>query len=231
MASRGPERPKANMALFLRGPGMSQARTFGRPRPRIETLSDLIFGLSLSIGAIGLIGSAPVSAGEINSHLAAFIFTFLILITSWLTYTAQMSVLPVETRLVAFLNVVMLLLVAMVPYLLNNVALVNPGLSSSEASAIRDYASVLFGLDLAGILAILGVFAHVLTIEEKGLVAPEYVTRFRNSRNRIFILSAILLVSLAPQFWTLTLLDVPLRLYVWYIPIIVYWVVRLRRDF
>lgn len=84
---------------------------------------------------------------------------------------------------------------------------------------------------MAAILAILGVFAHVLTIEEKGLVAPEFLKRFRNNRNRIFILSGILLVSLLPQFWTVTLLEVPLRLYVWYIPIIVYWAVRLRRDF
>ncbi len=32
-----------------------------RPRPRIETLADLVFGLSLSIGAIGLIASAPTT--------------------------------------------------------------------------------------------------------------------------------------------------------------------------
>src|SRR5256885_387640 len=55
-----------------------------RPRPRIETLADLVFGLSLSIGAIGLIASAPSTQSEINSHIYAFGFTFLVLITAWI---------------------------------------------------------------------------------------------------------------------------------------------------
>src|SRR2546426_3972533 len=65
-----------------------------RPRPRIETLADLVFGLSLSIGAIGLIASAPTTQSEINSHIYAFGFTFLVLITAWIIYTTYMSVLP-----------------------------------------------------------------------------------------------------------------------------------------
>ncbi len=65
-----------------------------RPRPRIETLADLVFGLSLSIGAIGLIASSPTTQAEINSHIFAFGFTFLVLITAWIIYTTYMSVLP-----------------------------------------------------------------------------------------------------------------------------------------
>src|SRR5437879_12613178 len=87
-----------------------------RPRPRIETLADLVFGLSLSIGAIGLIASAPATQGEINSHIYAFGFTFLVLITAWIIYTTFMSVLPGEVRAMKFFNVVMLLLVAAIHY-------------------------------------------------------------------------------------------------------------------
>src|SRR5713101_10062123 len=105
-----------------------------RPRPRIETLADLVFGLSLSIGAIGLIASAPTSQGEINSHIFAFGFTFLVLITAWIIYTTYMSVLPGETRAVTFLNVALLLLVAIVPYLLNSVEVANTALTVEEAS-------------------------------------------------------------------------------------------------
>src|SRR3989442_11441804 len=109
-----------------------------RPRPRIETLADLVFGLSLSIGAIGLIASAPTTQSEINSHILAFGFTFLVLITAWIIYTTYMSVLPAETKSVMFLNVALLLLVALVPYVLNSGGLGNPALSPAESSALRD---------------------------------------------------------------------------------------------
>ena len=105
---------------------MQQTGGVVHPRPRIETLADLIFGLSLSIGSIALIANPPKSAGEITTHILAFAYTFFVLITAWLIYTTYMSVLPVETRTVTFLNVGLLLLVAIVPYLLNGVEVATP---------------------------------------------------------------------------------------------------------
>lgn len=197
-----------------------------RPRPRIETLADLIFGLSLSIGSIALIASPATSPDQINGHIVAFAFTFLILITCWIIYTTFMSVLPVETPSFTFINVVLLLLVALVPYLLNGVEITDPSLTAVQASAIRDYASTLFALDLASILAVLAVFAHVISLEEKKLVAPEIVALFRAGRNRMVVISVIMAVSIAPQFWQVSLFGVPARLYVWYVPLISYWVGR-----
>ena len=198
-----------------------------RPRPRIETLADLVFGLSLSVGAIGLIASSPTTQGEINNHIFAFGFTFLVLITAWIIYTTYMSVLPGDTRAVTFLNVALLLLVAIVPYLLNSVELSNPSLSPAEASAIGAYASSLFTLDLTGLMVILAAFAHVISLEEKNLVAPELARLFRNGRNRMMILSVATAISIAPQFWEWTLFGVPVRLYIWYVPFISYWVGRI----
>ena len=201
-----------------------------RPRPRIETLADLIFGVSLGIGSLVLISQLPTSSGEINSHIAAFVFTFLILITAWLVYTTDMSVLPVENTAVTFLNIGLLLLVALVPYLLNGVELVNPSLTPSQASAIRDYSSSLFAIDLTGILAILAIFAHVISIEEKRLVAPELVALFRDGRNRLLVLAAVMGVTVLPIFWQVTLFGFPLRLYAWYLPLVSYWVGRAVRP-
>ena len=198
-----------------------------RPRPRIETLADLVFGLSLSVGAIGLIASSPTTQGEINNHIFAFGFTFLVLITAWIIYTTYMSVLPGDTRAVTFLNVALLLLVAIVPYLLNSVELSNPSLSPAEASAIGAYASTLFTLDLTGLMVILAAFAHVISLEEKNLVAPELARLFRNGRNRMITLSVATAISIAPQFWEWTLFGVPVRLYIWYVPFISYWVGRI----
>src|SRR6266568_3214339 len=71
------------------------------PRPRLETLSDLIYGLSLSIGAISLVitNNQASTASDINRNILEFLFVFLILITSWIIYTSDMSVNPVRDRL------------------------------------------------------------------------------------------------------------------------------------
>ena len=197
-----------------------------RPRPRIETLADLVFGLSLSIGSIALIANPPSKIGDITTHILAFAYTFFVLITAWLIYTTYMSVLPTETRTVTFLNVGLLLLVAIVPYLLNGVEVVNPALRPDEVSAVQDYSSMLFALDLGGILIILATFAHVISVEERKLVAPDLVTLFKNGRNRMALLALLILASVAPQFWQWTFLGIPLRLYLWYPPLISYWVGR-----
>ena len=209
---------------------MQQSSAGVRPRPRIETLADLVFGLSLSIGSIALIANPPKSAGEITTHILAFAYTFFVLITAWLIYTTYMSVLPVETRTVTFLNVGLLLLVAIVPYLLNGVEVANPLLTPEEVSTIQNYSSTLFALDLGGILLILATFAHVISLEEKKLVAPELVTLFRSGRNRMAVLAVLTLISVAPEFWEWTLLGVPIRLYLWYPPLISYWVRRAVRP-
>jgi hypothetical protein len=197
-----------------------------RPKARIESLADLIFGFALSIGAIALIGAPSASAADINTRIFEFMFTFFILITAWLIYTTQMSVLPVETRTVTFLNVVLLALVAVVPYLLNNVDFANPALSPSDASALQNYASILFVIDLVAILVILSTYAHIIASEEKKLVEPEIAKRFVRARNIQLMLSILLLLSLFPQLWDWKLFSVHLRLYVWYIPLLVYWIQR-----
>ena len=59
-------------------------------RPRLETLSYLIYGLSLSIGAISLVitNSTRSNAIDIDRNILEFLFVFLILITSSIVYTA-----------------------------------------------------------------------------------------------------------------------------------------------
>ena len=190
----------------------------------------MIFGLSLSIGSIGLLANSPATLVEVNNHILAVAFTFLIFITAWLVYTTYMSVLPTETKSVMFLNVALLLLVALVPYLLNSVELVNPALTPAESSALQDYSSTLFTLDLTGIMVILAAFAHVISLEEKKLVARDLAELFRNGRNRLAVLAVLVAVSIAPQFWEWTLLGVPTRLYVWYVPLVSYWVGRVLRP-
>jgi len=142
-----------------------------------------------------------------------------------MVYTFQLSVLPVETRLVTFLNVIMLTLVALTPYLLNNVEYFG-----STSDGVPEYASILFAIDLAGMLAILATFSHVISIEENALVEYQVAQVFRQSRNVQFVLCILIACSITPIFWQLRFLTIPVRIYFWLIPIAVYWVRRFRQP-
>ena len=142
-----------------------------RPRPRIQSLSDLIFGLALSIGALNLISSKPADTQALFGNIATFGFSFLVLIFVWFRYTEIMSVLPVETTRTRALNTVMLFLVAIEPYLFNQISF---GFTSpSNPTLPQDAASATYALDIGAIWAILAAFTHILTVEEKKLVAPD----------------------------------------------------------
>ncbi len=178
-----------------------------RPRPRLESLSDLIYGLSLSIGAISLVitNAQSSTVSDINRNVLEFLFVFLLLITSWIIYTSDMSVLPIETRLVTFLNVVLLILVAIFPYLFDQVV------STFNPDSVQEYASILFTADLAGTLVIMASFAHIIAREEEHLVDGEIMIRFRTARNRMSVLTVVVLLSLAAP-WDWLFLGVHVRL-------------------
>ncbi len=194
------------------------------PRPRIETRSDLIFGLALSVGAIALISTPPDHFGQILGDILGFSFSFLILISFWLRYTEIMSVLPVENRTIVILNVIMLLLVAMEPYLFNLVTLFNHAINNPS---LIDAASVMFALDLAGIMAILGFFANELAIEERNLVPKSFLVRYKRTRNIFLSYAGVFLLTTLPPFWQYQIGGTPIRFVLWIIPLVFFWVGRL----
>lgn len=53
----------------------------------------------------------------------------------WINNTASMSVLRIETRRVMVLNVIMLLLVALIPFMLDAVELSNSSLTESRVTS------------------------------------------------------------------------------------------------
>ena len=84
-----------------------------RPRPRIESLTDLVFGLAPSIGSIILISKQPSKPDDLYRAIAWFGFSFLILIQIWFRFTEIMLVLPVQTTWTRVLNTILLFLVAL----------------------------------------------------------------------------------------------------------------------
>jgi uncharacterized membrane protein len=189
------------------------SRQAQRPRPRIESLTDLVFGLALSIGAISLISNKPADSGALAQAIAAFGFSFLILIQIWFRFTEIMSVLPIETAGTRVLNSILLFLVALEPYLFNILGF----FMTPQPSGPVDAASSIYALDIGAIYGILAMFTNILATEERKLVAPGLLRKYRLSRDLEILVAIIFLVSAIPQLWTLN--D---RYYIWATTFFVY---------
>ncbi len=192
----------------------------GRPRPRIEGLSDLIFGLALSIGAISLVGniSSIISDGILAEVIVIYAFSFLILISVWLRYTRIMSVLPLENYRTAVLNVALLFTVSIEPFLFNLLQL--------GANQIKDFASQVYAGDLGIMMAILGGFSFVLTSEEKHLIPKDLIREFKMQSAIMFMAAAFFLISIPIPFSYMATPNLPLRDALWIVPFILSGVVR-----
>src|SRR5437879_1884102 len=123
------------------------------PKPRIESLSDLIFGLALSIGALALIAQPVLTAADLLRDLVDFAFGFIVLIAVWVRYTGSITYLTIETHGVLRLNILMLFLVAIEPYLFNQVF---GSLSAPQVDrALANLASAAYAVDLSALMGVL----------------------------------------------------------------------------
>jgi uncharacterized membrane protein len=195
------------------------------PRARIQTLSDLVFGLALSIGALALINQQPHDLGQLSFSLFAFAFSFLILVNVWYRYSTIMSVLPVETAGLIVLNLFMLFLVSVEPYLLNLLVF-----QTSLYSAVGEYVSIFYGLDIAALNLVIGWFVHALANEEKRLVPREMLRHYRLVRNFMFTGAAVFVLSLFPFFWVWRIAGFPVRIIMWVATLPLGWVMRFARK-
>ncbi len=196
-----------------------------RPKAPIKSLSDLIFGLALSIGTISLIAGVPKNPYDIAEDLLQFGFSFLILISVWMSYSSIISVLPLEDQTTIMLNIVLLFLVSIEPYLFwLNATYIADVLKDATLLAS---ASSFYAIDMAGLMVIIALFAHQLSFEEKKLVPPSSLRRYRKFRNTLIVSACIFMVSILPQFWSLTLWGVPLRFLIWFVPVGLSWVWRI----
>jgi len=195
----------------------------GRPRPRIESLSDLIFGLALSLSAYSLLTRPPTTLTALATDILAFTFSFLILISVWIRYTGIMSVLPLENQTIRMLNVAMLFTVSLVPYLFNLVTL----FSRANETIVVEYASVFFAADMAALVVILAFFVNELAIEERQLIAAELMEPYRKVRNYMGLSAVLFVFTMLPEFWVWRFLGVPLRFCLWPIAIAIFWIRQL----
>jgi len=193
---------------------MTEGTTSSSVRPRIQSLSDLIFGLALSIGALTLIGQKPSDFQGLVLSILYYGFSFLILINIWRSYTLTMSLLPVETAKLINLNILLLFLVSIEPYLFNQL------LASSLVMAQN--VSILYAFDLGGLVTIQAFFTHSLISEKKKSIPEQLLREYKFRRAYQLIIAVIFFVSTIPVFWTWRMelsntANIPLRLIFWFI--------------
>jgi uncharacterized membrane protein len=182
------------------------------PRPRIQTLSDLIFGLALSIGAITLLTEKPSSVIDLASSLLGFGWAFLILALVWLRYTRIMSVLPVETGRMMAANMLLLFLVSIEPYLYNLISVSFVPLPGQLDSGIT---TALYAADMGSMFLIIAYFTHEVTIEERKLIPKKLLMSYRLQKNTTIVTAALFLFSTLPIFWVLTVFGLQVRFILW----------------
>ncbi len=193
---------------------MAEEKQRSTPKSRIESLSDLIFGLALSIGALTLIGQPPSDFTALVLAILYYGFSFLILIRVWYSYTQIISDLRVETRNGVFTNVGLLFLVSIEPFLFNQL------LSSKIPS---EYVSILFALDLGGLFAIQAFMTSSILTDKRRPI--HLLNHYRLLRNALVISAAIFFISALPIFWTLAIpinqnTQIHIRFLIWTIPLI-----------
>ena len=176
----------------------------------------MLFGLAVAISAIPLLLRLPVRPFGIVLDILEFAFSFLILVSVWLGYWIIMSVLPMEDGTIVALNIALLFLVSIEPYLFY----LNITFDLVSHELLLNTASTLYALDMTGLMLILALFTRQLAKEEKSLVPKTELGKFKRVRDTLLISAALFAISILPIFWTTQLYGQPLRFYFWVIPLI-----------
>jgi len=169
----------------------------------------------LAISTIPLISRLPQKPFGMIVDISEFGFGFLILISVWMGYTNIMSVLPVEDSTVVTLNLLLLFLVSIEPYLFY----LNITFDLASHEVFLYYSSILYALDMTGLMVILGLFTNELAREESGLVAMDLVAAYKRVRNIMFLSAALFAITTLPVFWFIRVYGQPIRFYFWFIPL------------
>ena len=177
---------------------------------RIEGLSDLVFGLALSIGSLVMINQPVNNLTDIRDGLFQFVFGFLVIVSVWVSYTNIISEIRVETSIDFRLNLLLLMLVAIEPYLLYLLGHDNP--------EILNWSSAAYAIDIGFIQLILAGLYHKRSVPDNDTESSDH---FRMDRDRLIAMAGIFLISALPFFWQQDLIfGINLRFVIWMFAIV-----------
>jgi len=172
-----------------------------RIKVRIESLSDLVFGLALSIGSLEFLSSPARDPVGLGKNLVYFGFSFFILVFTWLGYSRTMAVLPRETESSLYLNLVLLFLTAIEPYLFYV-------LVTSPTDNDANIASTAYALNVSGLFLVQAALGRLVVTQDKQnklrnerTLDSVIIARFKGVVLAEIIVAAFFLVSTLPVFW------------------------------
>ena len=171
---------------------------------RIESLTDLIFGLALSIGAVLLASNTVTNSSQLLSNLLSYGFGFFILVFVWFRYTAIISRIKFSTRAIVFLNLLLLFFVSLEPYLFNI-------MKSTISNLLLNTISSLFAFDMGTIMLILAILTFIV-IKQKAISKLNHYIQLVIAN---VVVAAVFFVSTLPLFWNIIIFGLEARFFVW----------------
>ncbi len=181
----------------------------------IGSISDVVFGLALSIGSLILVSKTPQNGYELAQGIYYFGFSFLIVILVWLSFRRIVVVLPYETQATLAVNVALLFCVAVEPFLFYVLV---------TTSTVGDDASTAFAIDIGVMMFLLSALDYLLLKEERSNPLHRLPQEVIDRQGRSIVLriaaGSIYLVSAFPLFWAITIAGSPVREDLWYFALI-----------
>ena len=179
----------------------------------IEDLSNMVFGLALSIGSLEFVVNLNVDHQVVLDSLFTFFFNFILVVYIWFRYTRALSLIRVENRIEMDLNILLLFLIIIEPYLFDL-------LNASNLPSDLDFSSVLFAFDVGTMMLILGVIYTIGLRYYKNKDKDKekdntFLYSYDSIKIGLYITGIIFIISAMPTFWEISLLGTKLRFISW----------------
>lgn len=178
------------------------------PMEKFKSITTEVFALTLGLGAFSL-SSIPIkSIEDIVIAIGAFGIAFIYIVMIWIISSRFFEKYPLYDNNFLALNFLILFMVALSPFIMRAIFF--------ESPELQGLTSILYGLDLMGIFAILGFLHQKFILQNKIKLGFKKIREVKMDRNQLFMMSIWFLISIVIPipyrfiFWTLAMAVAPL---------------------